>query len=242
MKGVYGLLVAIGLGVAGALLNWAYLHNRSLDTAREAFVGVASGARIRAGDVIRKEDLAKVEIPKDRVGNLATFAVSWSAVDSVAGINAVRDFEPAELILQRDLRTPDPEPRPLADDERELGVPVDTRTFVPSLYRAGDFVSFVVPKPKSILQPGAAPPESTANEATETIGPFEIRTIGNRVASTEVSRATRLPQVQENVINIIVQVEPDGELDAKARKLSNLLLTQNVRQLVVLGHPRPRRD
>ena len=29
MKGIQGLILAIGLGIAGALFNWAYLMNRT---------------------------------------------------------------------------------------------------------------------------------------------------------------------------------------------------------------------
>ena len=244
MKGIYGLVVAIGLGLAGGMLNWAYLITRSRDTVRESYIGVAPGETLRAGDTFRQDDLAAVEIPKDRVGNLGNFAVPWSAVKSVVGTPAVRDFEEGEFVLRRDLRTPPPEPRPLTEDEREIGIPVDTRTFVPSLYKAGDWISFVVPKSKSILPPAGEPSPALANvqsQATETIGPFEIRTIGNRVASSEVSRTNRLPQVQENVLNIIVKVQGD-ELEKRAQKLSDLLLTQNVRQFIILGHPRPKKE
>ena len=31
MKGIHGLILAIGLGIAGALFNFAYLANRSRD-------------------------------------------------------------------------------------------------------------------------------------------------------------------------------------------------------------------
>lgn len=252
MKGVYGLLIALGLGVAAALLNWSYLARKSRDVEREAFLGVAEGVTIRPGDVFKEEDLVPVEIPKNRVGMLPQFAVRYADRFTVIGGNAMRDFESGQLILRQDLKAPPPEPRPLGPDEREIGIPVDTRTFVPSLYKAGDWISFVVPRVRSALQappegedesgetPESAPSAATAG-GTETIGPFEIRTIGNRVASSDVSRASRLPQVQENVLNIIVKVQGD-ELEPKAQKLSDLLLTYNVRQFVILGHPRPKRD
>lgn len=243
MKGMYGLLLAVGLGVAGALLNWSYLARRSREIESEAFIGIAPGVAIRPGDTFRTEDLVEVKIPRNRVGMLREFAVPWLSANTVVGTNAVRDFQEGELILRRDLRTPPPEPRPLAKDERELGIPIDTRTFVPSLYKAGDWISFVVPKSRSLIpNPGDAPPTAAGNSGTtETIGPFEIRAIGNRVASSEVSRATRVPQVQENVLNIIVRMQGD-ELEAKAQKLSDLLLTQNVRQFVILGHPRTMKE
>jgi hypothetical protein len=82
------------------------------------------------------------------------------------------------------------------------------------------------------------PPAAAAATGTETIGPFEIRTVGNRVASTDLSRASRLPQVQENVVNIIVKQE-GVDLEPRAQKLLALMLNSNVRQFAILGHPRP---
>jgi hypothetical protein len=255
MKGVYGLLIAVGLGVAAALVNWGYLARKARDVEREAFLGVAEGVTIRPGDVFKEEDLVAVEIPKNRVGSLPQFAVLYADRFTVIGGNAVRDFESGQLILRQDLKAPPPEPRPLGPDEREIGIPVDKRTFVPSLYKAGDWISFVVPKVRSVLQPTPENSEENAEEngetpepvpsaatagGSETIGPFEIRTIGNRVASSDVSRASRLPQVQENVLNIIVKVQGD-ELEPKARKLFDLLLNYKS-QFVILGHPRPKRD
>ena len=43
MKGIQGLIVAIGLGVAGAMFNWAYLASRSSQEATVSFVGIKEG-------------------------------------------------------------------------------------------------------------------------------------------------------------------------------------------------------
>lgn len=253
MKNTYGLLFALALGIAGGLLNWSYLAKKSRDLERVAFVGVKSGVVLQPGDVFRKDDLEPVSIPKERVGNLQEYAVLWSQVGTVEGIPAVRLFDGGQLVLEKDLKAPPPEPRALRDDEREIGIPVDTRTFVPSLYRAGDLISFVVPKIGRAQPTPAAPPAETgdgddttpppaaasAAAGTETIGPFEIRTVGNRVASTDLSRASRLPQVQENVVNIIVKQE-GVDLEPRAQRLMALMLNSNVRQFAILGHPRPK--
>jgi hypothetical protein len=253
MKNIYGLLFALALGIAGTLLNFSYLAKKSRDMERVAFVGVKQGVVLQPGDVFRADDLEPVAIPKERVGNLIDYAVLYSQVKTVEGIPVVREFAGGQLVLEKDLKAPPPEPRALTPDEREIGIPVDTRTFVPSLYRAGDMISFVVPKIRTQPMPAApaeegsepenAPPSPAAAPAasagTETIGPFEIRTIGNRVASTDLSRASRLPQIQENVVNIIVKVQ-SGDLEPRAQKLMALMLNSNVRQFAILGHPRPK--
>ena len=249
MKNIYGLLFALALGIAGGLLNFSYLAKKSRDMERVAFVGVKQGVVLQPGDVFRADDLEPVAIPKERVGNLMDYAVLYSQVKTVEGIPVVREFAGGQLVLEKDLKAPPPEPRALTPDEREVGIPIDTRTFVPSLYRAGDMISFVVPKvrtqptPAAPLdepsEPGASAAALAAAGSAETIGPFEIRTIGNRVASTDLSRASRLPQVQENVINIIVKVQ-GGDLEPRAQKLMNLMLNFNVRQFAIIGHPRPK--
>jgi hypothetical protein len=255
MKNVYGLLFALALGVAGGLLNWTYLARKSRDLERVAFVGVKQGVVLRPGDVFRAEDLEPVYFPKERVGNLIDYGVLYTQVSTVQGTAVSREIDGGQLVLDKDLTTVPPEPRQLESDEREIGIPVDTRTFVPSLYRAGDLISFIVPKTGRMQPTPAAavedaiedndpalqptPTAVAAAAGTETIGPFEIRTIGNRVASTDLSQARRLPQVQENVVNIIVKVQGD-DLEPRAQKLLALMLNANVRQFAVLGHPRPK--
>lgn len=255
MKNVYGLLFALALGIAGGLLNWSYLAKKSRDMERVGFVAVKQGVTLQAGDIFRREDLEEVAIPKERVGNLINFAVPYTQVDTVIGNPVVREFAGGQLVLDKDLRAVAPEPRQLAADEREIGIPVDVRTFVPSLYKAGDLISFVVPKPRTGQPTPAVTPADEATEAvegtvtpspapaaatgTETIGPFEIRTIGNRVSSTDLSKANRIPQMQENVVNIIVKVQ-GTDLEPRAQKLMSLMLNANVRQFAILGHPRPK--
>jgi hypothetical protein len=256
MKNVYGLLFALALGIAGGLLNWSYLAKKSRDLQRVGFVGVKQGVVLQVGDIFRADDLEKVEIPQERVGNLMDYAVLYSEVGTVVGLPVIREFAGGQLVLEKDLRAPAPEPRQLTSDEREIGIPVDVRTFVPSLYKAGDMISFVVPKVRSAqTTPAIAPSDEAADNATEdtptpaqavnaalgteTIGPFEIRTVGNRVASTDLSKANRIPQMQENVVNIIVKVQ-GNELEPRAQKLLALMLNYNVRQFAILGHPRPK--
>ena len=47
MKNVYGLLLALGLGVAGGVFNWAYLRSEAQNMVMTSFIGLA--ADVRAG-------------------------------------------------------------------------------------------------------------------------------------------------------------------------------------------------
>ena len=79
MKGIQGLIVAIGLGVAGALFNWAYLASRSSQDATVSFVGIKEGQTIHRGEVLQDEHLVELSMPERWVGNLKDFAVLCNA-------------------------------------------------------------------------------------------------------------------------------------------------------------------
>ena len=88
----------------------------------------------------------------------------------------------------------------------------------------------------------ASPPVSSAPPAegpTEIIGPFKILALGNRLGKTEVMKAAKIPQVQENVIMVSVKVV-DNELEPKAQKLWGLLQVTGSQQMGILLHPRKR--
>ena len=77
----------------------------------------------------------------------------------------------------------------------------------------------------------------TAATRHEIIGPFRVLSLGNRLGSSEVMQANHIPQVQENVMTISVQVVGD-ELEPKAKKLWEALRRTNFRGVGVLLHPR----
>ena len=52
MKGVQGIIVAMGLGTVGALLNWAYLAGRSGEEASVSFVGIKEGQTVNRGEAL----------------------------------------------------------------------------------------------------------------------------------------------------------------------------------------------
>ncbi len=240
MNSAYGLLVALALGAGGAMLNWSYLLQRSRDVEKVYFVGVRDDVLIPAGETFRQEDLTAVGIPKNAVGNLMNYAVQWEDLSTVVGMPVIRKYQGGELVLLQDQRTPPPAPRLLNEDERAIGVPIDTRTFVPSLHKQGDFVSFLVPKSPDIrLSEDGTPPSTDPEGHTEIIGPFEIHTVGSRAASSNVSRAANEAQAQENVLRIVVKTE-GGQLEPKARKLTDLLLTTTFRNVMVISHPDPK--
>ncbi len=267
MKGVHGLILAIGLGVAGALCNWFYVHQKASGFDQEEFVGVRPGAAINQGDALKREDLVAVAIPKDHAGNLRTMAVLFKDIETVVGMKATRNYnsETGEMLLLQDLKTPPPELK-LKPNERAMWIPVDTKTIVPSLIVPGeDKVSFLIPRlggadgisgagtgsggTRAASKPGETPnPEpmrgagsgqspTATAGVSDVLGPFTVLAVGNRLGSPEVFKAARSPQVQENVILISVQYEGD-KLEPRAEQLWNRMRTTNFREVGVLLHPR----
>ncbi|MBN2473594.1 MAG: hypothetical protein JXB62_03220 [Pirellulales bacterium] len=254
MKGIHGLGLAIALGIAGALLNLAYLNNKAKDVAKVEFIGIAAGTTIRPGERLTQKDLVPVGIPERWVGKLRDFAVPFSARNTVVGEPVWRAIEGGTLLLNEDLKTPPPELE-LAADERAWGIPVDSRQFVPSLIVPGDLVSFLAsavpsgsPTPATVEpfsgddalapEPGGQADSTRSPAPADIIGPFKVLALGNRLGSAEVMRTAGLRQVQENVMLIRVTVQADGSLDPKSQKLRDLLDASGGRPLSILLHPR----
>jgi hypothetical protein len=238
MKGIQGLIVAIGLGVAGALFNWAYLASRSSQEEMVSFVGIPEGQTVGRGEVLRDEHLVAVEIPERWVGNLRTFAFQYKDKATVIGRPVSRTLTGACLLLSDDLKTP-PEEFRLEEGEQIMWIPVESRAFVPSLISPGDEVMFLVPRltPASASKPGGEGPEAVqpVSGTTNEIGPFRVRSLGNRLGSAQVWAAAKLPQGPENVIGI--GVKPDEK--KKAMALWDILQATNYRQVGIekLGPP-----
>jgi len=265
MKGIQGLIVAIGLGIAGALFNFAYLANRSRDIEKVAFIGIKEDKTIGRGELLTEDALEPVEIPRRWVGRLEDYAFLWSTRATVVGRRPWRPLEGGSLLMRADLKTPPQElvfgvNLPPGVEERAIGVPVDTRKFVMSLVQPGDLVTFILTagrrdgptlasertKAASGEKDGAkggsvaAPVDAPSADAIEKCGPFKVLSIGNRLGSYDVMMAAKIPQTQEGVMTILVRYE-NGNMDPQAAKLLRFLQQTNSQPLAYELHPRTQR-
>jgi Flp pilus assembly protein CpaB len=248
MKAIHGLVIAVGLGIAAAFFNFAYLNFKSTKAEKEYFIGVKPNVTINRGDRLSEENLAPIGIPKGSVGNLDKFAIRYDDLETVKGMNVWRTLNDSALLLRDDLRTP-PQELDLKEGERAMWIPIDSRAFVPSLVEPGDLVDFIV-STSLIAQPTPAVPESDPQGAspvpvpgptpmgstrgkTEIIGPFKVLALGNRLGSSDVMKAARIPQTQENVMAISAK-EVNGKLEEQAQKLWNILQSTNFRGVGIL--------
>lgn len=236
MKGVPGLLIAVGLAIVGALCNWFYMAQKARELDMDQFIAVAEGG-IREGEVIQSGQLISVPIPLRYAGRLKEVAPKYADVSSVAGMTAYRDFQEGELILHQDLRTP-----PGNDLKRDLGanevaiwINVDSRGFVPQFLSGGDEVSFIVPAAGARTTPVTEPGQMN-NESTEVIGPFYILALGSRRGTYERSRVVGQSVGSENTLAIRVKKVSDTQLEERAQLLLSRLKFSGNQALGVVMH------
>jgi len=265
MKGIQGLIVAIGLGITGALLNFFYLANKSGDLKAVAFIGIGAEVRVARGTTILGDHLVRVDVPGKLAGNLEKFAVKYSDVSTVVGQKALRTLEGGSLLMRDDLRTP---PAELdfsenleagVEEEVARGIPIDSRSIVPSLIEPGNLVSFLAPRVLSesptvaaplspgglepgkpellrpVPGPGGAAGAGSGSEEFEPVGPFRVLSVGSRVGRRDVFQAAGLPTAQENVLVIALRLRNKKLVDPGPR-LERLLQAANFRPLSVLLH------
>jgi len=254
MKSIHGLAVAIALGIAGTILNLAYLNSRSKSEKPINFLGIKQGT-INVGKAFSQDDFEVVSIPEGLVGNLDEYAVLQSAANAVIGQRSWRTLSGPRLLLNDDLKAP-PSELELGEDEASIGVPVDSRAYPLTLVVPGDRVSFLV----SAYQLGGPTPAVRNDvddlgdpvglneigpvgpiEPTETIGPFEVLSLGNRLGTLEVMKANRIAQMQGNVMTIRVKVRDNKLVDEDAKRLVEVLLATKFREVGILHFPKKRK-
>ena len=245
MKGITGIIVAIGLGIVGALANSSICTTRPRRSKRCPSSASRRASSSASGDRLPEENLVEVKIPKNYVGNLADYAFQWKALKTVVNDPVWRALDSREgsvLLMQSDLKTP-PKALELGKGEIAACVPVAARNFVAAQINPGDKVSFkfwnaaTPPAPTRAVREGSRrrkgtadpPPKAEEPETpaeppapSEVIGPFIVKSVGNRLGSAEVMKAAKIPQVQENVLVIRVSKNEPGELERYEKLFARL--------------------
>ncbi len=254
MKGIQGLIVAVGLGVCAAILNYFYLHNESQKLKMVYFIALKPDKTVVRGERLSADDLEKVGIPEQHVGALPEHAVLYSDRATVDNQPVCRTLSGGALLLQDDIRTPLQDQLELGEGEKAIGIPIDTRTCVPSLIVPGDRVSFLVPvaaaktptraaenangQENGQLNPIPDAAAAASSGLTRMIGPFNVLSLGNRLSRAEVLRGAKLPQVQENVMMISVGLKSNGQLQDDAQTLWDLVWASGGRGVGVVQYER----
>ncbi len=232
MKGMHGLIVAIALGLVGAAANFVYLNAEAQKQDMVAFIGIKKGVIVARGERLTEDNMVKVEIPANRIGNLKEYAYLWADRIAVKDMPVWRTLDSSSegglLLLQSDLKTPPPELQ-LGKGERAEFVAVP-RNFDTSHLNPGDKISFRVvtlapPGPTPAPKPTAAgtsdlepkPDEQDvvpqATGPSEIIGPFVVVSVGNRLGTLEVMKAAKIAPVQQNLLMIRISPNVPGETE-----------------------------
>jgi len=256
MKNWIGLLIALSLGIVAAVLNWQYLEKKSREVEIVSFLALDENVRLKAGDTFLAEHFVKVDIPRKHAGALAETAVLYEDRNAVTSMKALHEYRGGEIILRQELKTPAEEFK-LNANELALWIPVNSATFVPSLVRPGDMVSFVVTDPGTVFGGIAGPDDSGIPEGpeylnapsetqapvsgtsvnSELVGPFRVLSLGDRLGSYEVDVAANRSRTRENVMGVAV-VKLGDRMDPKAEKLVRWMAQPDFRQAGVVLHPR----
>lgn len=227
MKGAPGIILAVFLGLVGAVLNWVYLENKTKGAAVVAFLGIKDGVQIRPGQQFRSSNFVEVEIPERQARTLKAFVYLYEDRATLVNASATQEYAGGELVFRADYRTPPAELK-LEPTEEMFFVAVDSREFVPSLVNPGDQVYFEIPvlTEQPIRTPGEPPPARTdaaaAVTGAERIGPFRIKSLGDRLGSVDVMKATRRAPVQERQIGIVIDTTKPEEVERAARLRARL--------------------
>lgn len=224
MKGLTGIIVAAIFGVLGAALNWFYLASKAQQLETISFLGVREGVNIAEGTEFQASHFTEVKIPKSAAGNLEDFVYLYRDLPTIEHLRATKSYIGGSLIFKQDTRTPATRLE-LANDEVLLTIAVANRS---PLIQPGDRISFTAPN----LSGGAS-----GTAGVEMIGPFQVAAIGNQLGNRDVMEAHRIQPIQSNQIGIIAKME-NGQLEAKAQSLMQLMTGQGARELMVVWHGR----
>lgn len=259
MNNWIGLLIAASLALVAGVLNWKYLERKTTEIEMVSFMAIGDGVRVDPGDAFKESHFVSLDIPRKNSGYLKDSAVFFKDRDTVVGMKALRPYGSGDVILRQELKTP-PAQLNLKPDELAMWVPVGSASSVSSLITPGDMVSFSVPKPGVMSR---RPPKKKTEEETpedpnevqewnfggvqdqplitagetEIIGPFRVISVGQRLGSNNVSRASGVRGGNSNTLGIAIKRVGKG-FEPSAEKLRNRVISVGFRHAGVLLHPR----
>ena len=223
MKGSLGLIIAAGLGLVAVAANWVYLTNKTAGTESVAFIGVRDGVTIQVGEMIKKNQLARVPVPKKQAENLKKFAYLYEDIDSVVGVfRATRTLKAGDLIFRQDYLTPPTELTFEGDFNATMVVPIDSSRVVPTLIDPGNQVYFIAP-------------EKSKEGQDDLIGPFTVAAVGSRLGSRQAAKGSGRSRVQERQITVLIKLV-GKQFDGEAKKLNDKIITGGGRGMGVVPY------
>lgn len=238
MKSATGLIVAVFLGLAGSTLNWFYLDSKTRDIQNMSFIGIKEGITLKAGDLVRREQLEEIPIPERFGRKLLPTVHPWEDLGTLVDRPVPRDVPGGQLFF-RHYSTIPPRELELEPNEVHYVVTVDSGGVVPDLINPGDRITFVLParRGEPTLAGGNAARGADPLSPVEHIGPFRVKSLGNRLGTVDASRSNRLATAQERQIGVVVNLSDPAE-KLQLEKLQERISMGDSRSLQVLLHAR----
>jgi len=246
MNNWIGLLIALSLALVAGVLNWKYLEGITKDVEMVSFVSIKDNVTIEAGTRFAEEHLTSLEIPKRSVGSLYDSAVLYEDRHAVVSQTALQNFQGGQVVLHQDLRTAAKKINFDPATEEVHFVPVGG-AFIDSLFNPDDMVNFSIAAPRKATLRNEPPPQvkkKTTDEQwqeslngaqveieqgpIEFFGPFRIVSIGGRLGSYEVNRATNRRASQAKTIGIAIK-KKNGQLESKGKALIDRIMAPGFR-------------
>jgi hypothetical protein len=237
MKGIPGLMIALGLGFTGMICNFFYIARIGEMKETVSFIAIKTGTRINPGDLFSEDQFMQVNIPRDNLGQLNKVAYRWDEIVSIVGDRATIGYLGGELIFKVDNKTQSRKSAAelLGENEDGKWIPVDPRTFVPDRVNPGDYVSFTLPQ---ISGGGASTGTGSASSrpsSRETVGPFRILALGGRHGRKEIQQTSGRSSGSEYTLYIALQ-KMNGQLETKAERLIELVRSAGFQPAEVTLH------
>lgn len=165
-------LIAAGLGLAAAALNWF-----AMSTGSDALQFVRVTEDLEVGDAFTSGNLAPLEIPA-AFASLRDTAIPFDDRGVLLQRRATRKFMAGDIVFWRDMQLQGPEFELRAGEDVLLVSLADTQV-APGLLRVGSWVSL-----RFELEPAAydAEREPPTEESQATwVGPFRVASVGSAV-------------------------------------------------------------
>ncbi|MEM7313629.1 MAG: hypothetical protein AAF497_10810 [Planctomycetota bacterium] len=101
MNNLVTFSLALILGVVAAGMNWFWIESQS---SPDEYVAIKKG--IEAGDTITEKNLVAIPVPGSN-DRLRKSLIPFSNRAILFGLDATRDYEAGDVVLQRDIQAPD---------------------------------------------------------------------------------------------------------------------------------------
>lgn len=205
------LLIPLTLGGIAAGINFAVMYH-SIDP--QEFI--VAKQDLMAGEILIEELLQK-QIISGEAAALMKSAIPWKEYQSlVAGRRLVRPLQKNDLLLWRDVASP--EELELEPGEDAMAISLEGVAVVERFLPIGDYVTFVV-----ATRPDFASESSVSEDRFERVGPFRLLSAGPRM--TRYSPDDTDAAISSRVVTIAI---PGGaNLEDKTRRLLNALAQEH---------------